>query len=733
MNPVLPLELVLLAAVVALLASGFACWRSSRKAPRGVRGALLALRLAGVAGVAALALNPGRWWHPERRPGRDWAVLVDRSASMATADVQGRARWDEARRLAAAAVDAVKPPDRVKVYPFAADLEDAADAAALARRKPDGAATDIARAGSAALSRYAAAEPLAGLVVISDGRATARTPPAELAARALARGTAIHTLPLGGAVPRRDLALQAGRQQLVAYVGQKLSLGGRVLNSNLGAVRPVVRLFDAAGATLGEQTLALANGASGAVAFEVVPRQPGYQRFRLVLDVWPDECNRINNETEIGVSVLNEPMRVLLAEGTPYWDSKFLAQLLRKQANMTLHATYRVRTDRFFRIQPDGSGFLAPGQTPFPSAQDDLNRYDLVVLGKGAEYLLSPAQVGLLREFVRERGGCVVFARGKPYAGEFAELSALEPVEWGEMADARFVWKPAPAGEQAGLFGGTLPGSADAIWQRLPTMANATQVRRLKAFTTVLCEGVAQGGAGRPFPAVVSGRYGRGMTVTVNSEGLWQWDFVGGDPQARELYEKLWTQLLQWAVTGADFLPGQNLAVRVHPSIVGPGETVRIAVRSRSAVPDDSALRLRVVAADGAAEGCALARAPGADAVWDSLWTATTPGLYRCEASEAGSTGTAVHASVQVQAPPGEGDELSADPAFLEALAVRSDGRVVDAAALAAVFVRRAESFDWSTAGVAVWEPHWVRAWIALPLLALFGVEWFLRRRNGLL
>ena len=71
-----------------------------------------------------------------------------------------------------------------------------------------------------------------------------------------------------------------------------------------------------------------------------------------------------------------------------------------------------------------------------------LSQFDLVLFGKGAEYFLDEAKIELLHRFVRDRGGGLLFCRGKPYYQSLDALALLEPVEWGPALRSGMRWRP---------------------------------------------------------------------------------------------------------------------------------------------------------------------------------------------------------------------------------------------------------------------------------------------------
>ena len=429
-NPAIGLPEAVALAALFVAAALWLAWHGAREASAGVRRQLFPLRTCGVLALAVLWLNPGRWLDENQSARRDWLVLLDRSASMKTSHDENASRWETATRLAERLRTASGAQGDVKVRPFAAQLED--DAPATAPLQPDGSGTDLARALAGALDQRTT--PLAGLIVLSDGRQTSRVKLEEIALRARGRGVPIHGIPLGGAWGSRDLVLTALPRRVTAFRGQPVKISAQLENRGLGAIKPAVILAGADGKELARKDAQLEDGARASVVFDLaeVPEDGGEYTLRTA--PWPGEQVSANNADTAHVKVLTTKTRVLLLEGAPYWDSKFLAQLLRQQSAVEILTVHRLNEERYFRVEA-GSGKsaepLASPDSVFPDSAEALARYDLIVFGKGADGFLTPARTAALMGFVRDQGGAVMFARGKPYSGKFAPLEALEPVEWG--------------------------------------------------------------------------------------------------------------------------------------------------------------------------------------------------------------------------------------------------------------------------------------------------------------
>lgn len=738
-NPILPIEplIVLLAAIVA--GGLFLAWRSSaRLAPR-VRGAAFAARAVTLAALAAIALNFGYWRKPEAAIKPRWCVLIDRSGSMATADVEGASRWDAARRIAGQLAERAGSRRDLDLFAFSDDVDGSRHTVeSLNGVKPEGKLTDLCRVLES-VTGGAAVKP-AGIVVLTDGRQTVSEPdPLMAGLRARALDAPVFPVALGKSREVRDIAVRATQRLALGFVGQPLRIRGEVMARWPGELEVTVQLVDGTGRIVATNAVKLAGTGQGAVVFTVVPDRTGYAAYKLSVPPWEGETDVRNNEAPFEINTLDRKIRVLLVEGVPYWDSKFLGQHLRKQPTMEVTAIYRTAPDRFFKTDPAGNP-SPEDKAIFPESAAELGIFDIVVLGKGTEYFLTPQRLAALKAFVADQGGSVVFARGRPYADQGGGLEDLEPVEWGGSSSVECRLVPRPEGEDAGLFAGLLPGRDDAVWTRLPAVKCSQTALGLKSFAQVLAEGRRTVGAGespaQAVPLLIGRRSGKGMAVTVNVDGFWQWSFFPTSREAAEMYEELWTQLLLWAGAYAEFLPGHDYALRLSASTVLPGAPVRVQVRRRGRVGNEvEGPRLKVTRGTETIQETVLSAGDRADR-WETALTLSDPGLYRVTlVPPAGADKGQVPALLlQVKAPPGEMDEVNPDPEFLAKLAEASGGRPVPAETLADVMDQRERDRRQHAdqGSNLVWEPIWDRGGFLALIVVVLAVEWTLRRRNGL-
>jgi len=748
MNPLFSIEYVILAGLVLAVLGALASWASASICGPGRRSLLAALRGLALASLILPALNPGQWVAPEEPADRETVLLLDQSASMATPDADGDARMVAARRMALQTASNAEDADiLLRTFSFDNQVKERSPAE-VDKIEAGNRSTDIVASVASILDQYPpGGTRLEKIILLSDGRQIDSTPEEALLTRAQARGVPVHTMAFGQST-LVDVSLSTVHRHHTAFVGQRLRARAHLKNVGAGALRQPVILKGEEGTQLEEQIIPIAQGGQVEVGFELDTSTPGYFEYILETPSVPEELDTSNNRTTIGVTVLEEKIRVLLVEGSPYWDTKFIAQLLQTHPNYELALVTRLTDRRFFSagtdaVEKGGGELLESDPTLFPEDLNAIRQYDLIVLGQSVENFLDEEKVSLLRRWISEDGGSLICARGNPVTTPMPSLAGFLPMIWEESWKADYRWMPTYAGENVRLFGASLPGRDNPIWNKLPMLEQASLGRPARSFAQTLVEGVAEiNGQERRFPVVVSQRLGEGLLAAVNSGDLWQWDFLPDTAGARDVYRDFWMQLFNWSVTFSEFLPGHQFALQVSRSSVGLDEPVRVRLRMRPALSGEFVPSLKIEGSDGRVRHLNPAASSRSSNLWEAMVLFDRQGSHHIgldlEKSE-----SAVSVEEELRPPPAEivevlalprEDQLvAADFGFMERLAQVTGGTVLSGEEALASLLRSTPEEESQIEARAKWESSWDRGILFIPMLVLFSLEWIIRRRSGLL
>jgi len=551
-EPLIPpsLWLALAAGAVALL--GWYALRRPDAVGRARWVAVTGLMTASVAAGLVILLNPTWVREIPPLPGKPLlTVLVDSSASMATVDAAGRARYAAAADSAAALSDELQDRFDVRVRTFT-DAPVAADARDLAARKPAGMTTDLASAVSAALAEDRPAGQ--AVVLLSDGIHNAGGGAAavlDAARHARAVAAPVFTRTLGSDAGGLDLRVEMRTTQDLAFIGQRVAVSARVAQVGVSGGRANVSLLGADGVEVAREPVDLSPEIPSEVTFWIKGEKPGVFPYEVRVEPLPGELTQANNVAPYLLRVVDQPVRVLQLDGKPYWDSKFLLRTLAAVPAVELDSVVRIGDGRFMKRTIRRAAGAAAATAPAGAAattdvpatasgvpaaraaakrdekQQDwkivtsaaevlgdaeaLKRYQIIVLGRDAEPFLTDDAVARLQQWVARDGGALVCYRGSPTVQANEKLAKLLPVKWSPGRETRFRLKLTDDGRGMRWLGGTgggaeanagaaavaasrlAPDADQAALAGLPTLATSAHVDKAKPLAVVLANAVSQG------------------------------------------------------------------------------------------------------------------------------------------------------------------------------------------------------------------------------------------------
>lgn len=698
------------------------------------------MRLVMVIALATVLMGPSRLppQRAEQTRGK-LTLMMDTSASMQTVDEDGRSRFgfaidtwfheDLLRRLGRDHdVDLVAFDESPRAV-TASDLRTASDQSVYGR------STQVASSVADTIAAVAG-DSLgdAVIVLVSDGRDSLDKPILPVARLASARQIPIHTVCLGEPTLRRDLAIVAVPMQEYLFVKEFGHIAVRVVQTNAANTHAILQLH-----VNGEQsTHDVAFDGALDVTLELPVRQdkPGLYEYQFKVLPIPGEIEKRNNQQSVFLEVISDRFKVLLLEGKPYWDTKFLAQCLRKDDRIELTQITQIAPGRQEKI-------LTRVQEPIgvPQSLAHLCTYDVIILGQGVENVLDISTIAELPKYVSKFGGRLIFARGRAYdpsteAGRRVDqaLSVIEPVIWGRghLTDQKLELEP--AGRMHPALGHLVKDSdVDQVMNLLPPLAKLPVVVREKPVARVLARtrfpGAGGGGVGQP--ALVSMQYNRGVVLAVLGDGLWRWNLLGKQAERFSgVFDRFWSSMLRWLVLGSDYQPGRPYALRLSQRSVQLRDPLYVELIRR---PAYGGLDVRLDLTDPLGQRQQLnIGSPDSLKRHRVVVRPDKPGVYHLVATAPESRFAPIEAKFNVYDVDLERLRSSPDRPAMRRLAHASGGVYLNRRQpdqLLEVLARSRVSAMVPSRPVSIWDRGWV-----LTLLGIWaGAEWLIRKKGGLL
>ncbi|MCG8651525.1 MAG: VWA domain-containing protein [Pirellulales bacterium] len=746
-QPRVSLPLWLALALVLMIVWGIYLWRCGGSIPKGRRVWTLGLML--VAGFVPLMLLLNPTWvealpPPEGRPLV--TVLVDTSGSMNVADDENSSetRLSRAAELAKQTLAGFSETFETRIIAFDTDAR-GASSDDLDSITP-GLRTDIAAAiGLAADSDRPRGQ---AVILLSDGIHNAGAASgAVIAARAAkGRGAAIFPISVGKPLTVQNLAVETTAASRLTFVDQPVQLTAEITSRGYDdAPLEVQLLLD--GEVIETQSVTLEKNQTSEVAFRVNPPKTGLYRYSIALASMPTEATSEDNSASLLVRVVDSPIGVLLLEGKPYWDSKFLARNLARDPSVQLESLVMMRANRFlhrrqsFQQTEDSPGEAGPQnqqQTPpwqileSPDAvigsADSLKKYQVIVLGRDAEAYLDDTTLGRLRNWVSTQGGSLVCARGAPQSTLSEKLGRMLPVRWTRGTEQRYRAQLTEASQREGWLVGR--SGADPL-ASMPSLVTDTAPEKRGGLPRVLVSG---GDGPDSVPIVTYQPYGAGRTVVVEGTGMWRWALLPPEFAASDsTYPSVWNGLLQWLVSRVALTPGQDRALQSDRTRFSTDAPASATLLVRETVSTESA-PVVMLTRDGDEQATKVVCEPAGDqpGVYQARFGPLAAGNYRAVLLEAGENDRSVTA-FEVRQPIAESLDLEPREDLLAAIAQESGGQVlsgVDGEQIAETVEQRI------TSGLQVETrktPVWDRWWVLAGIIGMWTATWTLRRRSGLI
>lgn len=705
-------------AVGLLVLAALRWWREQRG------GAALLLRALLVGALVLVMLNPQFLLPRARAEKPRLVVLLDSSASMATRDVNGASRFSAATKvLSDASTLAGLNKEFVLDFRQFDRTVRRADLSSGTSNRPAGDASEIGKSIMSVISESGDARAQAGVLVVSDGRATAPDT-LDAAQLALARSVPLWTWTLGGPVLRHDLWLETPSTEALAFDGEDVELTATLHADGYQNRSFNVDLLMDGKPIATREVLPDTNGVAR-VSMRVKAPNAGEQRYVFRVPPEPDEADTANNERAVFLRSVGQKVRVLVVEGQPYWDTKFLVQSLKGNTNVDLTVVYRLNATRYVAVVSAAGSETRTEHDLFPRTAEAMNAFDVIVLGREAESFFDDHTESLLTDYVSRRGGSLIFARGKAYGGRFQSLAKFEPLAWGDGVVSRVKLHPTDAGRDNPIFDLGTAGTLEELLERLPALDQASVTLGEKPLAVVLANTVQADG-----PVLIAyQRYGQGRTMSLNASGLWHWAFrESGQNESEIAYRRFWVSLLQWLLGGSEFLPGSDVALVSAHRYYNSEQQMQFLISTRNL--DRAIYQPRLIISGNGKSIEVEPRARGQSFVAEAGPFA--PGTYLVTLRNNVGNPASLSQNIEVVSASVEKRELSADPDLMRQLAEVSGGAVVNAGDVPRLpeIVRR-----WEAARELSYQRRsvWDRWWLMTGIFGLLGAEWWLRRREGLL
>ena len=594
--------------------------------------------------------------------------------------------------------------------------------------------------------------PLAGALLITDGRSTSGEPLSSVAEEWISKSAPVASLVIGTPEGPRNAVLDQVETNPVVLVRDTNRLTVRVTAKGMKD-QPAKILLErrrngGPWEELERRDIVLGlDGAQQAIDFAFTEERPAKVDFRATLEEAGAELSSDDNVAQTDVRVVRDRMNVLLIAGSAFPEVQFLKNSLYRDRKIELSSWLQSADDDYDHL----------GDLPIrrlPNTAEELDEYDCVLLYDPNPNAWPQGFPELLANFVSKSGGGLVYVAGEMYTAASFDKQNEPQMDWMKLLpvvrepglfrsdvqiklSARNPWRfhLTELGLTDPVFAFAEDREANArVIENLPGMFWHFPVTKAKPGATVLAVHGDPRMRNEHGPEVLMATHlvGPGRVLFVAFDSTYRWRYV-----SEQTFDGFWARTVDRAGRSKQLGGVYPFRLSTPQPSYAPGSEVKVIARFLDPSQVDAstaALNGEVEHGDQDAQPMTLSPS-GTPGEFAGSFPADTAGQYTVRVwlgdESAARTAKATTLRIDVKTPSIEVENLGIDRASLETLANATSGKVFDLGQLDKI----GSAFPMAdvTRVIENRQEIWDAPILWGGLFGLLVVEWVLRKRCQLI
>lgn len=705
-------------------------------------GSLALLRFLGLAMIIWMFAE---WsWQPFaiERPHLLW--LIDRSASMTTSHTM-TAGQPAATRLAevqkglpTSKFEELAQRFQIQPYwvnaaltstqlPWSFDAQPETDANANESRLGEGIMQAV---------RSTSGEPVAGIVVVTDGINTHGPSLMEAASLAKDRSIPLYFLGVGKRPLQPDVMIREANVESSVFLGDLLLIEAFIQRKDTQNTSFLVTLKDGdTGATLDAQTVFF-RGEETEASLPLKWQTASTSLKHLTIEVasFSEEKETENNRLTKSIDVRDAPIPLLYVEGQPSYEYRSLKHLLERtkqpaSPDLPAFQLQCVLEDSDLNYARQDASI----RSTLPIDAASLNSFDVVILGDVPQTLCTASWQQSLVRYVSEHGGGLMVVAGPSHMpNQYVDspLAKLLPFDLQRVKAAidplPFRWQLTDVGERTmALRMDSGRSLSQAVWDQLPWQ----RWRWLAIQPTPLAQVLATSHhENQTDPLLLTQFVGAGRVAFQATNETYQWQSHLGDDLC---YQRYWIQMIRWLSKNRALQSASPIQIQLSHRRLEASETLRATIQLNPVLQPaaGSQIPVELLKANGPARTAKATLTPGSAGDYVCEFSKLPAGEYRVLVNQGAISVTSD--PFEVTSRNDELQQLLPDEKAMRRAAEMSGGQF-------AMLAEGVEPAKWIRDLGSVKRqplpkrPFWNHPWVWLSILTCLSLEWALRRSWGL-
>ncbi len=472
---------------------------------------------------------------------------------------------------------------------------------------------------------------------------------------------------------------------------------------------------------------------------------PNIDRSAIPLDLQfriadcPGDTNAMNNSRDVHIWGDLHRSKVLLLDGRSRWESRYIKNVFERDNFWEINAVIGEPAEFL-----GGESRLPIGKKAgqFPESREDLMEYDLVIVGELSDQALSLEQQQWLVDFVTESGGGLIAIDGRRetwLAPELRLLASLLPV-LRRSSDEGFTEEltqvhltPTGRSLAAMNINDVADQSEGDVWSTLPPFHWLANTEAIPGSEVLASNTVDPKDITNDRPVFATRLHGAGRVFYSASDETWRWRYKVAD----KVHQRLWNQVARWIMRTPYVVEGEFVSLDAGRMTYLPNQEIQI--RGRLKRDDGSPLKKANVEAIIQRDGqralvLSLTEDSQVPGVYRGVATNLPAGDYTVALSASGVPRDALAVETQFVVVEKESIEMNKQTVDIETLrrvAELTGGKYIPENEIPSLIdeLKPLSQGRIIQTETILWQSYF---WF-LPIVACLSIEWWLRKRAGLI
>jgi uncharacterized membrane protein len=587
-------------------------------------------------------------------------------------------------------------------------------------------------------------QPVSAIVLLTDGASNAGTRADVATAQARQNSTNIFAIPLGSPDEPFNLALQSLQVPENSFVRDPVAVKARLHAAGITQPTPTrVTLYrklpDGKPGEVLKSLDVTVDPSKKDMDIEMTFKPDKAERIDLLarVDANPDELTAADNSVTGTTTVMDAKVRALLVEGYPRWEFRYLKNEYIREKTVDVSCL----------LLSADENFAQEGDVPitrFPETEEEMNNYDVLVIGDVDPQFFSPTQRKLIINFVGKKGGGLAWIAGSQFNPDSYKGTELEPLLPIVPDDPNspittpcdgspFHMTMTPEGRDSNLF--RFFDSADDNARQLselPPLYWYKPVIGKKASGIVYANIANPANGSQPIPLLVVGQYGLGRTLFSAVCDTWRWRYYVGEP----LYQSYWLQMARLLYRNKAMNQSRQIEIAADAQTVDVGGAIHLSAVVHDPLlvgqmPLEIPLQVIDIKNHTPLEPVILKRLANAPDQFEGTFTGNQLGKFQAQVRAGVLPIEVPPIDLEVSPASREQATAAADLDALGALVNPTKGKIIPlplAAELAKDVADRSVQ-----SSITESEDLWNKPIALVLILAFLTIEWLIRKSSGLI